>query len=729
MPIPQNLNLPNTEPKESYLTLDNFKRGVITLIDDSRLPKNALAAADNIWLVEDGQPSTRPGVDWYGTAPTYYSTGTASQSGTTITGSGTTFTASMVGMTITWDSGETALIDTYVSATSVTTLTSQTVSSGTYVINAPIMGVDTYDTGSAVHIVLSAGGNIYRSIDDGITWSLCSGGTVTLDTAVNFNQYNNYLYITTGIDIPLLYDGTTTLIAYVALSTPSAPTAAQTGMAGTLYSYYYKISAVNSIGFSIASAKVTQQVNKPRESWVAASEYITLTLPAYQTAAHLRYDIYFSSDDADYYYLGSSSTPSLSFRDDGTGIPVPSTTAPIANTTEGPLYAELTNVGSRLYGVRDPNNPYRIGFSSGTAPKGAFSSAYDGGYLDWQEGGKQKPVKVIDYRDGKGTPYATVFMNSTDGEGAVIQMSLDTLTIDTVSVTIPSAYKLPGSRGTPAPGSVVNVLNDYMFYNSQAFYNLGSRAQFLNLLSTDEVSANIRPTIKRINSQAEGAICSIYHDAKVFFSVPYGTDNNSHVAIFDTERKAWLPKAFTRGFAGFLKYTATSGEHTLLAYQTGDLKLSQIAEEIQGDYGVAFDTLLVTGLYPTSKNRFDFQYVEEGEVEFSNLQGGLVARVIGIDRRTGYSTIKSVSVTPAAGTTTTGWDTFSWDGTPWDDTSSAVEVYSEPSTKRYFILQKELNAIQWEISTNTIGAKYVLRTLQSHGTGTLAGKPRGWRLT
>jgi hypothetical protein len=56
-------------PEPSALTLTNWKKGVITLIDKSRLPKDALEEADNIFLYEDGQPGPRPGVGWYGTAP------------------------------------------------------------------------------------------------------------------------------------------------------------------------------------------------------------------------------------------------------------------------------------------------------------------------------------------------------------------------------------------------------------------------------------------------------------------------------------------------------------------------------------------------------------------------------------------------------------------------------------------------------------------------------------
>lgn len=664
MPLSVDDKLPTSFPEPSYLTLDNFKRGVITLIDESRLPKNALKEADNLFLVEDGQPSIRPGVGWYGSV---------SPNG------------------------------------------------------LEIDGFDYFDFSGVIHLVMVAGGTVYRSVDNGTNWSACTGATLTAGIVTNMNQNGTYLYLTNGTDNIVRYDGSTTLQTYVVLTTPAAPTVVETGSgltSGTSYQYQYKVSAVNQVGFSIAStASTVIQTGLPRESWTPGTNYATLTLPAFQ-ATQTRADIYVSTDAVNYFYLGS--TTSTTFVDDGTWIVVPSTLAPTGNTTQGPKVAELVNVGSRMYGVRDSDNRYRIWFTGAGAYAGYFSTAYDGGYLDWQKGGKYTPVKVEDYRDGKGTPLATVWCKSADGQGCILQMSLDTLTISDISITVPSAYKLPGSRGTPAPGSVVNVLNDYMFYNTQAFYNLGSRAQFLNLLSTDEASANIRPTIKQISSGGEEGIASVYSDARVFFSVGYGADENNHTAIFDTERKAWLPTAFTLGFKKFLRYTDTNGDPHLLALKPGDTQLSEISDGIQGDYGVAFNTSMVTGLYPTTKNRFEFQWTEEGEIEVSNPQGEINFELLGIERTRGFRSTNTATVVTTL--TNTGWDTFGWDVNPWDDTSDVPDTFSEASVKRYFNVQRELNAVQWRVTSNTLDARYVLRTLQTWGTDTLAGKPRQWRL-
>lgn len=650
-------------PTPQYLTLNNWKKGVITLINESRLPKDALKEADNLFLYEDGMPGPRPGVGYYGTASPN---------------------------------------------------------------TAAIQGADYYQASDGTsHVVMVAGGNIYRSIDDCATWTICTGATLDTTADVNSHQDGGYLYITNGIDSIVRYDGSTTLQIYTSLATPSTPTtAAAAGLtSGTLSNtYYYKYSAVNEVGNSIASANSTiLSVNCDRTQFTTTNK-ITVTLSS--VAGATRYDVY-SSDTATgtYYYLGSTST--LVFVDDGTWLLNPSVEAPDGNTTEGPLVEELSGVGSRMYGVRDTVNKYRIWASSATTP-GAFSPSYDAAYIDWQPGGKFFPKKAVDYRSGKGDPLATVWCDSADGQGCIIQVTLETLTVGDVSITVPSAYRLPGSRGTPAPGSVVNVLNDYFYYNSQAFYNIGTRAQLQNILSTDEASSNIRPTVKQISQLGESKIASVYFDARIYFSVPYGASENNATIVYDTERRAWLPKAFTIGFSKFLRYTDTDGSQKLLCWKPGDTQLSEISASIQGDYGEPFNTSLITGLYSVNRNRFEFEFTEEGEVEFSNPQGDISIELLGIERSRGYRAINSETVTPTV--TNIGWDTFNWDTTNWDDTSTVPDLFSESSIKRYFTVQRELNAVQWRITTSSLGSAYVARTLQTWGTPTFSGKPRAWRL-
>lgn len=116
-------------------------------------------------------------------------------------------------------------------------------------------------------------------------------------------------------------------------------------------------------------------------------------------------------------------------------------------------------------------------------------------------------------------------------------------------------------------------------------------------------------------------------------------------------------------------------------------------------------------------------------MEFSNPVGSISVEIIGIEKSAGYGSLGTMMVEVAATLLDTGWGTTAWGVRAWGnvDTSALMNVASEPSIKRYAYLGKELNAVQWRVSTNSLDANYVLRTLQTWGTDTQAGKPRTWR--
>lgn len=649
-------------PPIATLGQDKFDRGVISLIDESKLPRNALKEADNITLTEDGAPKPRPGVDWFGVAPTEHG----------------------------------------------------------------IDGADMFvASDDSTHLLLVSNGTVYRSLDNGQTWDTCTGGTFTAGKKVRMEQANNFGYLFNGYDNIIRYNGTTTLATYTAISSPVGNVPTKTGLPATTYTYRYRVSAVNDIGYTVASPAQVIQVDRQRDGW-NDTNFVTFTWSAVTGA--VRYDIYVGQIAGEEVYIDSvEGQATTTYIDKGAAVEQVAVVAPDSNTTQGPRAADMAMIGTRLYATADRDFPYRVWISGAGRFVGQFSSAYDATYIDLQKGGQFKPVKVEDYRDGKGTPLATVWCKSKDGRGCIWQGSLDSLTVGTITFPVPNFYRLPGSRGTDAPDSVVNVLNDYMYYNSQAFYNLGSRAQFLNLLSTDESSANIRPDIQRIRQSASSKICAHFQDAKVYFSVPVGSDENSRTIIFDTERKAWLPNGFTVGFQRFFNYTDTSGNHHLLCWKPGDFRLSEISRDIQGDYGVPFKTSLITGLmHINPKNRFEFLWCEEGEIEFAQPSGEITIELSGITRGEGFRKLDSRTIKPGA--TKRSWTLAGWTTHRWTDTTVSAISYSEPSTKRYFNVQEDINAYQYRVTTYSLLADYILRTLQINGTATATGKPREWEL-
>jgi len=676
------LNLPNKVPELEQLTLNNWKSGVVTLISESNLAPTMLKEAINIFLYEKGLPGPRWGSNWFGSAMPN-------------------------GM--------------------------------------PIDGAAMYQSAAfANQLVAVAGGVVYQSLNNGVTWTQCTGASLTSGKKCYFEQGStsstgqNFMYITNGYDYPIRYDGSTTLQAFVAIGPPSGLTVTPTSLTtNTNYDFYYRVSAVNAVGVTQATASTKTSVQAVRAAWDptnTGSHYVTLAWTA--VAGAVRYDIYIcdnATDDAanNLSYLSSvGATASPNWIDNGQTVPNPSSTVPIQNTTGAPRIRELTAVGSRLYGVQDRDFPYRVWFTGSGPYVGYFADAYDGGYIDLQRGSQFYPIKVADYRDGKGTPLATIWCDSADTRGCIWQMSLQTTTVLNTQFTQPNANKLPGSRGTSAPNSVVNVLNDYMFFNYQAMYNVGSRAQFLNLLSTDEATANIRPTLTQNISPANVPnTCAFYYLGKVFVSASFNSTTNNQTMVLDTERKAWIPAAYNFGMERMFQYTDITKQTHLMFWKPGDKQLSETSSSIDGDYGSPFDTSLTTGLYPTQKDRFAFMYVEDMEVEFSQPAGGIRVELVGIERNRGYATQKTINVTATTSSTNVGWDTFAWDTTAWDDTTVSAVNYSEASTKRYGIVQRDLNAYQFHVSTSGTFSSFTLNALQIEGSPTNAGMPPKWRVT
>jgi hypothetical protein len=673
------------DPQLEVLTQTDFKRGVITLIDESKLPDNALKIADNAMLFEDGSVGPRWGTQWFGSP----------------------------------------------------------IPNG-----AALDGGGFFSTATGNHMVAIGGGNIYRSLDDGNTWTLCTGATFTAGKKCTVTQYGNsiqaksYLQIVNGVDSTVRYDGTTTLQLYTSLTTPTVTAiTAAAGIAGLGYSNFYRISAVNSVGFTAGSpsSQGTVNVTKPRGQWNTTNSqtnYVAITWTAVPNT--LRYDIFESNTLGNEVYIDSvnaaAADTSVVYNDYGSVPEEANIQAPVDNTTTGPLIGDVALIGSRLWGTNDPAHPYRVWWSGSGPYLGYFSTSYDGGYIDLQYGSQFRPRKVAEYEDGKGTPLTSVFNDSADGLGCIWQIQLTTATVQNLySYTVPSAYRLPGSRGTPAPRSVVNVLNDYMYFNSQGIYNLGPRSQFLNLLSTEEATANIRPTIRQVNAQSAANSCAHYYLAKVFFSVPTGVGQvtNNVVLMYDTEYKAWMPTCFTYGVEQFFDYSDNQAvpQLHLLMWKPGDSQFSEISPAIQGDYGKPYPLQIVTGVKSVDKNRFNYIFTEEMQVELSKLQGQVNIELNGNTRNRGIANITTTSIKKAPAVTLNGgWSTTQWSTQQFSYYPKVTSVFSEPSTPGWKTILAELRAYQFSLTSNTLPCAFVLRVLQIQGTLTQAGQPRQERL-
>jgi hypothetical protein len=652
---------------ELKMNVSSFKKGLITLTDESLLPIDAATESKNLYQKMDGRWTPRWGTAYYGAT-----------TGATLSGA----------------------------------------------------GVYTASNGTSNYLVVASGTNIKYSTNNGATWTTCTGATITAGKKCYFIQIGAFLYIANGTDNLIRFNGTSTLQVYSQLSAPSTPTVTKTGLGSTTYTASYRIAAVNEVGETPGSTAATVGISKTRDNWTAGTDFITVTWPKVTNA--VGYNIYYLDDTnggTEHRYIASVNQPSggtVSFTDTGeASIPMNNfVVVPTGNTTTGPTFSQMELSGNRIWATLDPNNPYRV-YWSGAGPNiGAFSEFSGGGYIDLEKGGRERPTAVVHYRDGKGGAYATVFTSDLEGNGSTWQISLEAVSIGNISFALPVAIKIVGSIGSDAPLSVVKVRNDIQFFNRRGWYSLRSKAQMLNLLSTDEISANIRPDIEQMTGTALDGVCAYYYQSKVFCSMPYGSTANNRIYINDTERYNWSGP-WTFGVERFFEYADSNGNNHLLAVPVNGERLIEIADNIEGDLGVAFETKYVSGLYPIDADRNAFAKIRYVYFEFNNPVGDIQVSILGTEKKRGFSNLKTVTISDTV--SNAGYGTQKFSSAQFSDTSIEPNTFAQASVKKRIRVNKLLNNIQFVVTTNQSKSDYTLLNIQAKGFIIPTGDPQRWK--
>ena len=360
---------------------NGFKKGYMSFVTDSRMPFDALADLTNATLDQDNLPRPRESLVPFGEQPL----------GTLIGAS--TFIKIVSGVPEKWD-----------------------------ISMQVIAGV------GKVHIR-----------KDGDTWVAATGTNAYNDEAtVNFCQSGNRVYVSNGVNAMSYYDiATGATVEYTALATPSTPTATGTGLTGTNFTYYYRVTANNAVGESTASVADSEQVSTVRDSWTSASQYITVTWSSVVGATS--YNLYVGTVAGEEQYL--TSVVGLTFKDDATLQPNAFRIAPSGNSTEGPTLKYMWNKDGQLFGVGDVNNLDYLWYDAGATAVGDFSPFNGGGNVGINSGGDTTPQAVRSFRTGKGDPAVTVLSSGVAGIGKMHHVVFTTTTFDNNVITIPNVQE------------------------------------------------------------------------------------------------------------------------------------------------------------------------------------------------------------------------------------------------------------------------------------------------
>lgn len=665
MPVPTP-KLSGNKSKKFELVIDEFKEGVITEYDESRIPEKAARQAQNLMQVQDGLWGVRWGTKQYGA--TY-----------------------------------TGPIDGWFVAVK-----------------------DDGDGTTTQEIIIIDNGTPKKSTDGG-SWSTITGATYTVGKRATFAQLGSKVYIANGTDDLSFYDlSVGTISTYTGESVPTNPSASRTTLTTGDYNAYYRVTTVSSVGETGATAtfSVSGGLNKERSQWKDdGTEYLTLSWDDMSGSADFQgYNVYYG--DASGYEVFLASTPTNSYIDDGSASPNPYIEYPDDDTTTGPTFSQVSVVGNRLWGTGDPTNPWRVYWSGVGNSEGAWSPFFGGGYVDLEKGGKQRPQSVQQFRTGKGDPIATVLSSDPDGNGATWQIELIATSIGSTAVIIPASYKVIGSVGTNAPNAVVQARNSIFFANSQGLFTIGTKPQLLNVLATDEISQNIRSSWESLSQSSMDQAEAYEYDGKIFFAMPTISGENNQIWILDLERRNWtLP--WTLGVKGFLEYTDSSGETHLLAVPESGTKLIEFSEQYKGDSGSGFTTIYQTPLIHVDDTHTRFAFIEKVTVEFGRPKGQIDISVAGTQRSKAFSSIKQRTI--AALSSVMGFTSAPFSSTNFSDNSNAPETFASSSLKKELKVKKPLNNIQIQISSDDVDQEYVINRIIVQGRMVNITSPSSWR--
>ena len=651
-----------TKPNPIRQVVDDFKQGVWRLVEDSRLPLNAVKEAINLIQTQDGRWGKRPGTANFGPD-----------------------------------------------------------------LEEEIDGAFEYvKSDGTTEMVAAANGTFYRLDVSAGSKTAITGGSFTAGYTLRGVQIRNRLYLANGEDDLTYYDGVD-LQTYTNMTQPTiSSAAAKTGLSAGSFNVYYKVVALNEVGHSIPSAatSVSGGIDARRDDW-ESGDYVTFSWNAVTDAT--RYEIYYSDQtDGTYFYLDNVASGVTTYKDTGTAVVNEYTEEPIDNTSLGPKFINMELSGNRIWATKDPNNLYRVYFSGVGSYQGSFSPFYGGGWVDLELGGRELPTACTHFRDGRGASQATVFTTSPEGTGSIWQIELVDTTIGDVTFVIPNPVKIVGSTGTGAPDSVVKAGDSVLFFNKRGAFSLGSRPNLLNVLSTRELSANIRPFVQGLSGANFDKVSGYYKDGRVYWSVPNGNSNqNNTIMVLDTERNNWNPQAFSIGVKRFFEYTDGDGETHFLAIPTTGTKLIKISDEYLADNTTVFTTSLLSGLYPVSKNRLEWARMQDVVFELYEPRGSVTLQVLGTERRKGFSSLTSVTVNDSL--SSAGWGTQAFGAINYGNSTLRAIAFARSSVKKRVRVNKTLNTWQYRITTNDKNSSYTLLSVQPRGFIQPTRDPSSWR--
>lgn len=649
---------PVKPPVVKYNSTTDWMLGTISRLDDDRTPAKAIHVGENVVLSQNGTIKPRPGLKLYGTQPANPVLGEVYEF---VKFSGTTPETWLI-----WGENDASV------------------------------------------------GKIYVAKDGGAA-TLVTGKTYDSTASLHYEQIANKVLITNGVDNLSYMDiDALTITTFTALTTPSITSTTPTGLTGTNWNLRYRVTATNQ-GETAASTAGTCTVVKTRGLWDGTTDYVTIVWPRVTGAD--RYNIYVGDQAGFEYYLDTVVDPGtgtdVTYVDSGAIEPNVLRLAPVGDSTSGPITTRSTNVKGQVYMVGDLDNPSRIWFGGNTNTSALdFSSYNGGGWVEPNKGGKDFPVKVVPFRDGKGTPMAACLSKGTNGFGKRYLLQPASVTVGDTVITYMNVQEDNGQDGTDSPDGVA-IYSDALWYPSRdAFKTSTTKAQIQNIISTSGISDNISDAVTVLNSSDMEKAVTMVDDKKIYWGIPYQSTTNNQIWILDLrQRGAWMrPWLIAADWMTLYAENSTGVTKRIFLVNNQFMELDESTRT--NDNGTAFSTTIGSGNIKFSEDGEQYGQVIDVTFIFLRPQGN-INLTVSANTEDG-PVILTDSVDNTANDAVSAWGAYGWGAVGWGNIQNQdpLTTTATPSRVRKTIeVDEEVNFINWAVDTTGSGVDYELATV------------------
>lgn len=538
-----------------------------------------------------------------------------------------------------------------------------------------------------------------------------SGKTYLTTANFHFEQIYGKVLIMNGVDNLSYMDiQSSTITPFAALTTPNSPTATANGISGSTYNLRYRASAANQ-GETAASAATVVGVTALRNAWNGTTQNVSLSGNVPTGAA--RINIYVGDTAGNEWYLDTISVTgqtTWSYTDTGSIYVNTNRTAPVGDSTAGPRTTRAANIKGQIFMVGDTDNPGRIWFGGYGQNALDFSSYNGGGWVEPNKGGKDLPVKVIAFRDGKGTPMAACLSKGTNGAGKRYLLQPASTTLGNTVISYMSVLEDNGADGTDSPDGVVFV-DDALWYPSRTgFKTTSTKPQVQNILSTAPVSDAISPDINALSAAYMGSCVGVVYDRRIFWSVPYQSTSNNQIWALDLRQGgAWVYPWYIAASWLWQYADNSDGNTKLLAVVNNQFFQLDTATQTN-DNGVTFSTNVGSGAIKFSDDGEIWGSVVDVTFVFLRPQGNIN---LSVDAYTEDGVVTySDTMASSAKQSIAAWGRYGWGAAGWGDISAPaapVAVTSANPRKIWTIpVDEEVNMLTWGLNTVDAGVSYQL---------------------